>query len=262
MNSEIEICPHCWHYESQTAGALQRHISNSRECKRKEDAWVASSALAPTLDHEGPLTRANPPPDSNRELNDIEVNEDPDTQDGGEEMEAPASPLGRPVVDLSAEDFAEDDLEFYPLYANETREPEPIKSTPGTPTPDDSNHVPDPTVPKPRPRRPTVEDIDEEEFATGARYVRDFPVPRKHPPAGTPLKRAHARTNFERIHREKHTVGEGPYAPFVSKEEWELARWAVRNLGHGQMNSLLELDHVSIRPAKGTNSLLTAIVFS
>jgi hypothetical protein len=104
------------------------------------------------------------------------------------------------------------------------------------------------TPPPSSSRRATVEDcvdedeISEEAYARGARYVREYPSKR----AGVPVVKKRARTNFEKIRRDQRKSGVPVYHPFESMAEWELARWAAKNLGHGQMDSLLALDAVRV----------------
>lgn len=39
--------------------------------------------------------------------------------------------------------------------------------------------------------------------------------------------------------------GISQWEPFRSREEWELAKWLVKHIGHGEMNEVLGLDIVS-----------------
>ena len=38
------------------------------------------------------------------------------------------------------------------------------------------------------------------------------------------------KTAFEEIFGEQRVKGESPWAPFADKNEWELARWLVKNV--------------------------------
>lgn len=40
--------------------------------------------------------------------------------------------------------------------------------------------------------------------------------------------------------------GINQWEPFRSREEWDLAKWLVKHIGHGDMNELLSLDIVSV----------------
>jgi hypothetical protein len=243
-----ETCPHCLIYKTEDASDLRRHVAASRRCREKAKALWARAVLPSQTALNHNLASESPSPVSDSEHEEDECITNAILDDERDGVEAEAGPLQRPLIDFSAQDFSEDDSMFYPMSVDHNSEPETLDSRPRTPPADDRHPLQEPTqtLPLIKHNKPTVEDVDEEEFAQGARYVREFPVPRKHVPAGLPLKAIHARTNFEQVHRRKHTTGEGRYAPFASEKEWELARWAVRNLGHGQINSLLELEHVSV----------------
>ncbi|KAI0642010.1 hypothetical protein C8Q79DRAFT_891571, partial [Trametes meyenii] len=54
-------------------------------------------------------------------------------------------------------------------------------------------------------------------------------------------------TEFERIQREKNERNETPWAPFESREEWELAKWlATTGLTQTDIGKFLDLKIVSI----------------
>jgi hypothetical protein len=93
---------------------------------------------------------------------------------------------------------------------------------------------------------PTIEDcsddeFDDEAYARGARYHR--PYPGKN--AGEPISNVRQDTPFETRLKEQQAKNLPIYHPFESMAEWELARWGMKNLGHGQMDSMLELEAVS-----------------
>jgi hypothetical protein len=50
---------------------------------------------------------------------------------------------------------------------------------------------------------------------------------------------------FERIWREQQENQSSRWGPFEDKDEWELAQWLVRNVGHKQTNDFLNLKIVS-----------------
>lgn len=86
---------------------------------------------------------------------------------------------------------------------------------------------------------PTVQDEDEDEDI----YIREFPAQKQ---AGKTY--GTAPTSFDSISnlREEGTL---PWGPFQSKEEWELARWLVKNAGHNQTDAFLRLPIVSLCPS-------------
>lgn len=53
------------------------------------------------------------------------------------------------------------------------------------------------------------------------------------------------RTRFEEMEREDLKEKRKPWAPYKSREEWELARFLAKNLGHNKIEEFLKLDIVS-----------------
>ncbi|KDQ62841.1 hypothetical protein JAAARDRAFT_104347, partial [Jaapia argillacea MUCL 33604] len=47
-------------------------------------------------------------------------------------------------------------------------------------------------------------------------------------------------TKFEKVHEQQEYLG-SPWGPFEDQEEWELAQWLVRNVGHNQTDKFLKL---------------------
>lgn len=93
------------------------------------------------------------------------------------------------------------------------------------------------------PRRfpcPTVEDVEdlgEDELARGVRFTQPY-----EGDAARILEESV--TDFERLQAEQTESGQAPKSPFQSEAEWGLAKWMMKNLGHGQMDDLLSLDWV------------------
>ena len=90
-----------------------------------------------------------------------------------------------------------------------------------------------------------VEDVDDEE-AVGTpprdgRWAETFPTP-----AGTIKGRG--LPSFERHRRTQEAEGDLPWAPFESKDDWELARWLVKSgVSQNKMNEFLKLGMVRIK---------------
>lgn len=86
------------------------------------------------------------------------------------------------------------------------------------------SHHTDPDIPAPpSPKRVHIEDVEDEgDVPNGPeRWVEDFPDP-----AGEPIpSRGSQETTFERLRREKAEKGEEMWAPFESRDEWDLVRW-------------------------------------
>lgn len=99
------------------------------------------------------------------------------------------------------------------------------------------------------PRKATMQDcpdiddcLDDEAYAKGTRYARRHPNHR----AGKPIQPKRTGTTFEKKRQEQKRNGLPVYHPFASMAEWELARWAIKHLGHGEMDGMLALDAVSL----------------
>ncbi|THH04141.1 hypothetical protein EW145_g5737 [Phellinidium pouzarii] len=60
--------------------------------------------------------------------------------------------------------------------------------------------------------------------------------------AGAPIDDQKHQTTFERLQDMSSTNGNGRCGPFADRAEWDLAKWIVKNIGHGQADELLALD--------------------
>jgi hypothetical protein len=49
---------------------------------------------------------------------------------------------------------------------------------------------------------------------------------------------------FEKLQREQEEIGSSRWGPFEDEDEWELAKWLIRNVGQKQTNAFLNLDIV------------------
>lgn len=120
--------------------------------------------------------------------------------------------------------------------------------TPPTPAEFDQDARP-PCDAGPSPHRTTVEDVLDEDDSSraypAARYSQSFPDA-KH--AGKTF--GTARTQFEHIRDEQILDNHEIWGPFADEEEWELAKWLIKNVGHNQADDFLKLPivHVFLRP--------------
>jgi hypothetical protein len=93
----------------------------------------------------------------------------------------------------------------------------------------------------PQSQRAHVEDVsdeDDEPSPIFSRYIKPYPRP-----VGQPLRPG--KTKFE-ILKEKQEAGkQQPWAPFESREEWELATWLMKNVGQKSTDEYLKLPIVS-----------------
>ena len=67
------------------------------------------------------------------------------------------------------------------------------------------------------------------------------------PPAGKPVRPdpVNARSDFEQLKERQDSLGEEPWAPYSSIEDWDYARWIMESgLSQRQINSMLKLDIV------------------
>ncbi|KAJ7674410.1 hypothetical protein B0H17DRAFT_1207991 [Mycena rosella] len=82
---------------------------------------------------------------------------------------------------------------------------------------------------------------DEEDF-----FQEPFPAKYK---AGATY--GHAKTVFEHIRDDQILTGCEVLGPFADEEEWELAKWLIKNVGHNQTEAFLKLPIVSdrVRPS-------------
>lgn len=87
--------------------------------------------------------------------------------------------------------------------------------------------------------RARVEDVEDEDNAL-TDYVRAFPAERC---SGSVCRTS--RTLFEVIEDEEVLEGGSIYGPFRDEEEWELAKWLIRNVGQKQTDAFLKLPIVS-----------------
>ena len=83
--------------------------------------------------------------------------------------------------------------------------------------------------------RPTVS-VEEVEDEEDGYYVQDFPSMHQ---AGAKLHAAP--TLFQTIRDNQVLQGAEVLGPFESEEEWELAKWLIKNVGHTQAETFLKL---------------------
>jgi Plavaka transposase len=88
--------------------------------------------------------------------------------------------------------------------------------------------------------RVMVEDVNDEEDE----WVHTFP---EASCAGAPC--GSSRTLFETIHDDQVLHGAEVLGPFESDEEWQLAKWLIKNMGHNQAEHFLKLPIVSLYSA-------------
>ncbi|KAJ7429835.1 hypothetical protein B0H11DRAFT_1894852 [Mycena galericulata] len=88
-------------------------------------------------------------------------------------------------------------------------------------------------------RTVTVEHADDDE---GDGYEESFPSDRKAGATYGPSK-----TMFEHIRDDQILTGSEVLGPFADEEEWELAKWLIKNVGHNQTEAFLKLPIITDR---------------
>lgn len=151
----------------------------------------------------------------------------------------------------------EEDQENTPEY-NEAPPPADSDSEESSPGDLDTPMLGDDFQPPPRSRVEEVEDEDAppskrarveevaDQDAPGAARTARYPVP--YPGrAGEALDKQE--TMFHKMQEDQKLDGdeENPWAPFDNQDEWELARWLMKNVGQKKTNEFLQLPIVSYR---------------
>jgi hypothetical protein len=100
------------------------------------------------------------------------------------------------------------------------------------------------------------EDVDElpsgpnilEIEVQGRRFFEQYPRP-----IGNPV--GLQKTRFEKLHDEEKKTGKLPWDPFLSEDEWDLARWLINNVNQKATDKYLKLPMVSYIPCNGMKPL-------
>ncbi|RDB24482.1 hypothetical protein Hypma_008517 [Hypsizygus marmoreus] len=108
------------------------------------------------------------------------------------------------------------------------------------PQEDPELEAPDPDACPPR-RRATIEEVEDED-APGHIFAKSFPSIKQ---AGATF--GDAPTTFEAIRDDQILRGSEVLGPFESEDEWELAKWLIKNVGHNQADLFLKLPIIQQR---------------
>jgi hypothetical protein len=95
---------------------------------------------------------------------------------------------------------------------------------------------PERSTPKPPSKRARVEEVDDEEAGSCQRWAQEFDGAAEELGEGTTL--------FEEICESQEAMGEPPISPFVDEEEWELARWLMKNVNQTATDKFLKMKGV------------------
>jgi hypothetical protein len=93
---------------------------------------------------------------------------------------------------------------------------------------------------EPEDHRATVDEADDEASEESAYYIEDFP-----PNLGAGAVWGEDIPFFEKLRQEQVQNETSRWGPFEDHDEWELAKWLIRNTGHNQTNAFLNLNIVS-----------------
>lgn len=87
-------------------------------------------------------------------------------------------------------------------------------------------------------RQPRIEDVVDEDDPSY--YLDEFPLEQE---AGAAF--GEGRTSFHKIRDDQVLNGAEILGPFRDNDEWELAKWLIKNVGHNQADAFLKLPIVS-----------------
>ena len=95
---------------------------------------------------------------------------------------------------------------------------------------------PDQSTPKPPSKRARVEEVDDEEAGGCRRWAKEFD--------GAAEVLGEGKTLFEEICESQEAMCEDPMSPFLDEEEWELARWLMKNVNQTETDEFLKMKGV------------------
>ena len=96
--------------------------------------------------------------------------------------------------------------------------------------------LPDQSTPEPPSKRAWVEEVDDEEAGGCQRWAKEFD--------GAVEVLGEGKTLFEEISESQEAMCEDPMSPFLDEEEWELARWLMKNVNQTATDEFLEMKGV------------------
>ena len=95
---------------------------------------------------------------------------------------------------------------------------------------------PDQSTPEPQSKRARVEEVDDEEAGGCQRWAKEFD--------GAAEELGEGKTLFEEIRESQEAMREPPMSPFLDEEEWELARWLMKNVNQTATDNFLKMKGV------------------
>ena len=94
----------------------------------------------------------------------------------------------------------------------------------------------DQSTPEPPSKRAQVEEVDDEETSGCRRWAQEYD--------GAYEELGEGKTLFKGIRETQEAMCEPPMAPFLDEEEWELARWLVKNVTKTATDKFLKMKEV------------------
>lgn len=94
----------------------------------------------------------------------------------------------------------------------------------------------DQSTPEPPSKQAQVEEVDDEETSGCRRWAQEYD--------GASEELGEGKTLFKEIRETQEAMCEPPMAPFLDEEEWELARWLVKNVTKTATDEFLKMKEV------------------
>ena len=137
-----------------------------------------------------------------------------------------------PATSNNADHSAERELQYdWPMLEAPPKEPPTF-------IPSERHPVsPNLSSPEPPSKQARVEETDDEEASGCPRWAQEF--------EGAAEELGEGKTLFEELHEQQEAMCEAPMAPFVDEEEWELARWLIKNVTQTVTDKFLKMKGVS-----------------
>jgi hypothetical protein len=114
----------------------------------------------------------------------------------------------------------------------------PLEEPPAYPRPESPHRPasPDQSTPEPPSKRVRVEEVDDEEVGSCHRWAQEFD--------GAAAELGEGKTMFEELRERQEAMCEPPMAPFADEDEWDLARWLVKNVTQTATEEFLKMKGV------------------
>ncbi|KAF8881119.1 hypothetical protein BD779DRAFT_1675607 [Infundibulicybe gibba] len=209
------ICTYCLH-TLPTGGSLRQHQAKAVKCRNARDAALRDLVnRAANFSQPEKLNHA-PEVDVNQEMEENTTHD----LDALADIEAnTTSGHDTMMIDSENVDLEGDELD------------------------DSDNPDPDPVCPA------RMVEVEDEDWPTSRRWTVPFPVDQQ---VGETF--GNSPTTFEVIRDDQILNGDEVLGPFKNEDEWQLAKWLIKNVGHGQADEFLKLPIIQQRVAPAFSS--------